>query len=76
MAEMLSEVYDALKEAGVSEEKARAAASAVVGLRDEPWKRKIEADMADLKSTQRLHSWMLGTTITLNVAILLRLLFL
>jgi hypothetical protein len=75
MAEMIAEVYDALKEAGASEDKARQAAVAVTGLRDEPWKRKVEQDITELKSGQRLLQWMVGTNVTITTAILLKLLF-
>jgi hypothetical protein len=85
MAEMVSEIYDALIAAGAPEDKARAAAVAVVSLKDEPWKRAIEKDMAgirveiasmrvemaEIKGTQRLHAWILGT----NTAMLIALLF-
>jgi hypothetical protein len=52
-------LYDALKEAGASEEKARKAAEAVA-----QWETrlgKIEADLGVLK-------WMVGTTLVLTVA--------
>jgi hypothetical protein len=73
MAEMVAEIYRAFREAGVSEEQAEKAASAVTQLRDEPWKRKIETDIADLKSGQRLLQWMVGTNVALTVALLLKL---
>ena len=63
MSVMIEELYDALKDAGAAEEKARAAARAVA---------RYDTEMADTRSTLRLHSWMLGTLIALNIAILFR----
>jgi hypothetical protein len=56
---MVSEVYDALIEAGASEAKARAAAQAVAA--HEHRLAKIENDLAVVK-------WMLTTVIALNLA--------
>jgi hypothetical protein len=77
MAEMSAEVYDALLAAGAPEEKARAAAAAVVGLRDEPWKRSVEkelasmrVDLAVLTGKVTLLQWMLGFNLAFSVAIL------
>lgn len=61
MATMLSEVYDALKEAGATESKARAAAEAIAGY-DNRFNR--------IESTLRLHSWMLTFNVALTVGIL------
>ncbi|MGH7961821.1 MAG: hypothetical protein ACRERD_08345 [Candidatus Binatia bacterium] len=81
MSEMIAEVYRAFKQAGVSDDDAQAAAAALTGLRDEPWKRSIEkelaslrADMADIRGILRLHNWMFATNIALTVAVLFRLL--
>jgi hypothetical protein len=64
MPTMLSEVYDALKEAGASEEKARKAAEAIAAYENRfP---KLGADHAVLK-------WMVGTNIALTVGVLWRL---
>jgi hypothetical protein len=60
MATMISEVYDALKEAGASEEKARKAAEVLANY--EHRFAKIEADL-------RLHSWMLAYLIATTTAI-------
>ncbi len=60
---MIEELYDALKDAGAAEEKARAAARAIA---------RYEMEMRDIRSTQRLHSWMLGTLIAISIAILFR----
>ena len=66
MATMISEVYDALKEAGASEEKSRAAAEelaktqeVLVGLR---------GDMAALKSDVAAVKWTLVLIVTVMTA--------
>ncbi len=65
MATMLTEVYDALRDAqGVTEEKARKAAEAVAAF-DSRFG-KVEMELAVLK-------WMVGFGLALNVAILLKL---
>jgi hypothetical protein len=51
MSTMISEVYDALKAAGVPDDKARAAAQAVA---------QYERDIAELKAGQMLLKWMVG----------------
>jgi len=82
MAEMITEVYDAFRSLGVDEEKARSAAVAISSVRDLPWQRRIEQQLADLNrkidldiervnGTLRLHAWILGT----NTAMLIALLF-
>jgi len=60
---MIPEVYDAFKDAGASEEKARAAAVAMAS---------YENQFAEVRSTLKLHSWILTT----NTALLIALLFL
>ena len=71
MAERIAEVYDALREAGVSDDKARSAAIAVTGLRDEPWRRAVKVRLERIDGTLRLHAWILAT----NTAMLTALLF-
>lgn len=61
MSTMISEVYDALKEAGASEEKARKAAEAVATYENRF--ARIESDLALLK-------WMIGFNLAITVAIL------
>ncbi|HEV8717251.1 MAG TPA: integrase [Candidatus Binatia bacterium] len=63
MATMLSEVYDALREAGASEEKARKAAEAIAAY-DNRFNR-IEQDLAILK-------WMVGFNLAISVALLFK----
>jgi hypothetical protein len=66
MAMLNYDVFEAFKSAGVPEENARKAAEALSGAAH-------DAEIAELKSTQRLHTWMIGATIAMNVAILVRL---
>lgn len=61
MALMSAELYDALKEAGASEEKARKAAEAVAAF--ETRFNKIENDLAVLK-------WMVGTNVVVTLGVL------
>jgi hypothetical protein len=61
MSTAIMEIYDALREAGASEERSRAAAEAVAGY--ESRFSKLEADTSLLK-------WMGGFNIALSVAML------
>jgi hypothetical protein len=61
MAMMISEVYDALIEAGASEEKARKAAEAVAQYENRL--SKMEGDLGLLK-------WMVGTNILVTLGVL------
>ena len=58
---MISEVYDALKEAGASEEKARKAAEAIAGYENRF--SRIESDLTILK-------WMVGFNLAVTTAVL------
>lgn len=89
MTTMIREVYEALKEAGATEEKAAAAAEAVQTVRQddlhriedrltrmEDRVRAIERDLADVKADVRLMKWMLGFLLVLgatNLGLLIRL---
>jgi hypothetical protein len=65
MATMLTEAYDALRDAqGVTEEKARKAAEAAAAF--DALFRKVETKLAVV-------TWMVGLGVALNVAILLKL---
>ncbi|HSF30288.1 MAG TPA: integrase [Candidatus Tectomicrobia bacterium] len=61
MALMSAELYDALKEAGASEEKARKAAEAVAAF-DQRFS-TIDKDLSVLK-------WMVGTNIALTITLM------
>lgn len=76
MPAMLSELYDALKDAGVSEEKARKAAEAVANYdtRFATLDGKVETLRAELKGEMAWVKWMLGTNIVLTLGVLWRLL--
>lgn len=67
MSTMISEVYDALKEAGASEEKARKAAETSAGYENRF--ASVELKLERLDGTLRLHSWMLGYLIALVTAL-------
>ncbi len=64
MANMVAELYDALRDAGASEDKARAAATAIADY--DARLGKIEADLNLLK-------WMVGMNVAMTLAILVRL---
>ncbi len=61
MSTMISEVYDALKEAGASEEKSRKAAEAIANYENRF--SRIESDLAVLK-------WMVGFNLAMTTAVL------
>ena len=58
---MLEKLYDALRAADVPDDKARAAAVEVAEFRD---------SIADLKSTLRLHTWILSFNTAALIAII------
>lgn len=64
MSTMIFEVYDALKEAGATEDKAKKAAEALAAYENRF--NKVENDLNLLK-------WMVGFNLALSVAILLKL---
>jgi Flp pilus assembly protein TadB len=81
MPTMISEIYDALKEAGASEEKARRAAEVLASHENrfthvdralDTLDRKLDRESAELKSSQRLHSWMLGYLVLVTTTLLWR----
>ncbi|MCA1662509.1 MAG: hypothetical protein LC648_10340 [Novosphingobium sp.] len=63
MATMIAEIYDAFRDAGASDEKARAAATALA--EQDTRLSKIEADLS-------LTKWMVGFNVAMSVAILLK----
>jgi hypothetical protein len=83
MTVIIQEVYNALKEAGVSEETAKSAAEALTGYGDRFHELEREIDrrfnQVDLKiekieGTLRLHQWMMSFQLALIIAILFLLL--
>ena len=71
MATMISEIYDAFKEANVSEEKARAAAEAIATY-DRQFS-SIRGDIAEVRSDIKLLRWMSGANFALTFAVFVRL---
>jgi len=68
MSTMISEVYDALKEAGASEEKARKAAEAIASY-DNRFA-KIDERFATMDGRLVLLQWMLGFNLAMTLAIM------
>jgi len=67
---MIAELYDALKEAGASEEKARAAAKTMADY-DSRFN-KIDQDLALLKAETTVLKWMLGFLVAGMVSLLFK----
>ena len=65
MSTMNSEVYAALIEAGVTEDKAREAAKSVA---------QYDTDIAEMKASPLLLKWMVGFNLAFSAAILWRIL--
>ena len=63
MTLMLTEVYDAFKDAGTDEKKAREAAAALAN---------YQRDIAELRGDNRVLKWMIGTNLAFTMAILWR----
>jgi len=74
MSTMISEVYDALKDAGAAEEKARAAAEVLSNY--ESRFTKIESDLAAFRAEVRgeftLLRWMVGFLLAIGVTLLFK----
>lgn len=68
MSTMITEIYDALREAGASEEKARKAAEAVANFDSQHHEAKHE--FAALKGEFNTVKWMLATNLTLTLLVL------
>ncbi|NCF78418.1 MAG: integrase [Alphaproteobacteria bacterium] len=60
---MLTEVYDALKDVGANEKKARRAAEALAD---------YQRDISDLRGDTRVLKWIAGTNLAFTMAILWR----
>ncbi len=78
----LVDVYDALKEAKVSDQKAAAAVKAIETVREESRLRRIEekigelrAEMAEMRSEIHLLKWMCGGILGLMVMAFIRIMF-
>jgi len=67
MSTIVTEIYDALREAGASEEKARKAAEVVANFET---KNDVQHEFALLKGEFSTVKWMLATNITLTLLVL------
>ena len=69
---MISEVYDAFREAGASEEKARKAAEAVAAFdnRFHTLERDMDKRFSVLERDMAVLKWMIGFNLAMTVAIL------
>jgi hypothetical protein len=67
MTTMIAEVYDALIEAGASQDKARKAAEAIAGYESRFTEIERRLDRMEAKIT--LLSWMVGVSISLTLAL-------
>ena len=70
MSTMIAELYDALKDAGASEEKARAAAKTMADY-DSRFN-KIDQDLSLIKAEITLLKWMLGFLVAGMVSLLFK----
>lgn len=50
MSEMIAEVHNAFKRAGVPDEDAQTEATALTQIQDDPWKRKIEKELGEIRT--------------------------
>lgn len=71
MSIMVTEVYDALKEAGASEDKSRKAAEAVASY--DSLLGEMRADVATIKGDMVLMKWMMGFVLFFVVGIAIKL---
>jgi hypothetical protein len=65
---MLSKTYDALREAGASEDKAREAAEEIAGYENRLV--KIETDLVAIRETMATKTWVLSAMLAQTFAIL------
>ena len=72
LAEMLAEVYRALRSVGIDEDRVQAAASALTALKDETWKRQVEIRLERIDGTLRSHAGILGTNTAMLTAVLFK----
>lgn len=71
MTTMIAEVYDALVEAGASEEKARKAAEAIAGYEDRFG--RIDISLARIEGSQKYQQWQIGLMLALQLLTLSKL---
>lgn len=68
MSTMISEIYDALREAGASEEKARKAAEVMANV--ETRHQDLKHEFASMRGEFSTIKWMLATNLTLTLLVL------
>jgi len=72
MSKAVLEIYEALKLAGVPEDKAQAAAKAVAELSQEDRLSHIENELIEIKGEIKLIKWMLGVIIAGILSLILK----
>jgi hypothetical protein len=72
MAMLNYDAFEAFKSAGADEQKARKAAEVLSGAALASELGEVKSDVAELKSTQKLHTWILGFNTAMLAALLLR----
>jgi hypothetical protein len=72
MAMLNYDVFEAFKSAGADDEKARKAAEALSGSAKTAELVEVRSDVVELKTTQKLHTWILGFNTAMLAALLLR----
>ena len=70
MSIMVTELYEALKAANAPEDKALAAATALA--QHETQFSGLRQDMTEIKGELKLHRWMLGVVVAMQIATLWR----
>lgn len=73
MTIMIAEVYDALVEAGASEEKARKAAEAIAGYEDRFG--RIDVSLARIEGSQKYQQWQISLMLALQLLVIGKLFF-
>ena len=73
MTTMIAEVYDALVEAGASEEKARKAAEAIAGYEDRFV--RIDVSLARIEGSQKYQQWQISLMLALQLLVIGKLFF-
>lgn len=68
MSTMITEIYDALREAGASEEKARKAAEVLANFDSQH--QDVKHEFASLRGEFNTVKWMLATNLTLTILVL------
>ncbi|MCC6048775.1 MAG: hypothetical protein LM579_04515 [Thermodesulfobacterium sp.] len=72
MSKAVLEIYEALKLAGVPEDKAKASAKAVAEISQEDRLSRIENELIEIKGEIKLIKWMLGLIIAGILSLILK----